>query len=83
MIIVIVIKPLSCVRHFATPWTAAHWASPSFTISWSLLKLLCIELVMPFNHLTLCCPIEGKKVLLIEKKRREKRSRTTLGQEII
>ena len=39
-----------------TPWTAAHQASLSFTISWSLLKLMSIELVMPSNHLVLCCP---------------------------
>ena len=36
------------------PWTAAHQASMSFTISWSLLKLMSIELVMPSNHLILC-----------------------------
>ena len=36
-----------------TPRTAAHWASLSFTISWSLLKLMSIELVMPPNHLIL------------------------------
>ena len=44
------------VRHvwlFATPWTAAHQASLSFTISWSLLKLMSIESVMPSNHLIL------------------------------
>ena len=35
------------------PWTAAHQASLSFTISWSLLKLMSIELVMPPNHLIL------------------------------
>ena len=40
---------------FATPWTAARQASLSFTISWSLLKLVSIELMMPSNHLTLCC----------------------------
>ena len=40
-----------------TPWTAAHQASLSFTISWSLLKLLSIELVMPSNHLILCRPL--------------------------
>ena len=40
----------------ATPWTAAHQASPSFTISWSLLKLMFIEWVMPSNHFILCCP---------------------------
>ena len=48
---------LSCVRLFATPWTAARQASPSFTISWSLLKLTSIELVMPSNHLVLCHPL--------------------------
>ena len=41
---------------FASPRTAAHQASLSFTISWSLLKLMSIELVMPFNHVVLCCP---------------------------
>ena len=39
------------------PWTAAHQASLSFTISWSLLKLMCIESVMPSNHLIFCHPI--------------------------
>ena len=47
---------LSCVRLFATPWTAACQASLSITISWSLLKLMSIELVMPSNHLILCRP---------------------------
>ena len=37
-----------------TPWTAACWASLSFTISRSLLKLMFIELVMPSNRLILC-----------------------------
>ena len=41
---------------FVTPWTAAHQASLSFTISWNLLKLMSIELVMPSNRLILCCP---------------------------
>ena len=36
------------------PWTAAHQASLSFTISQSLLKRMCIESVMPSNHLVLC-----------------------------
>ena len=40
-----------------TPWTAVCQASLSFTISWSLLKLMCIELVMPSNHLILCLPL--------------------------
>ena len=42
---------------FATPWTAAHQASLSFTISWSLLKLRSIESMMPPNHLILCHPL--------------------------
>ena len=40
-----------------TPWTAALWTSLSFTVSQSLLKLMSIELVMPSNHLILCCPL--------------------------
>ena len=48
---------LSRVRLFATPWTAARQASLSFTISWSLLKLMSITLVMPPNHLILCHPL--------------------------
>ena len=43
-----VVHSLSCVRLFATPWTAARQASLSLTVSWSLLKLLSIESVMPF-----------------------------------
>ena len=54
--IVTVVKSLSHVRLFATPWTAARQASLSFTISWSLLKLISIELAMPCNHLILCRP---------------------------
>ena len=37
-----------------TPWTAAHQASLSITNSWSLLKLLCIQSVMPSNQFSLC-----------------------------
>ena len=48
---------LSHVRLFVTPWTAAHQASLSITNSWSLLKLMSIELVMPSNYLILCCPL--------------------------
>ena len=40
---------------FAIPWTATHQASLSFTITWSLLKLMSIESVIPSNHLMLCC----------------------------
>ena len=56
-IVVAVVQSLSCVQLIVTPWTAAHQASLSFTISWSLLKLICIDLVMPSNHLVLCCPL--------------------------
>ena len=48
---------LSCVRLFATPWTAAHQASLSITSSRSLPKLMSIESVMPSNHLKLCYPL--------------------------
>ena len=48
---------LSHVRLFATPWTTARQASLSITNSWSLLKLLSIESVMPSNHLILCLPL--------------------------
>ena len=50
------VQSLNSVRLFATPWTAAHQASLSITSSWSLLKLMSIESVMPSNHLILCCP---------------------------
>ena len=49
----VVVQSLSCVQLFATPWTAACQASPSFTIFQRLLKLMSIELVMPSNHLIL------------------------------
>ena len=52
-----VFKLLSHAQPFATPWTAARQASLSFTISQSLLKLMSVESVMPFNHLVLCCPL--------------------------
>ena len=50
------VQSLTRVQLFATPKTAARQASLSFTISWSLLKLMSIESVMPFNHLLLCHP---------------------------
>ena len=53
---VVVIYSLSHVPLFVTPWTAAHQASLSFTISQSLLKLMFIESVILSNHLILCCP---------------------------
>ena len=48
---------LSCVRIFATPWTVTRQASLSFTISWSLLKLVSIGSVMPSKYLILCHPL--------------------------
>ena len=53
----VVVQLLSCVQLFATPWTVARQASLSFTISRSLLKLMLTELVMPFKHLILYCPL--------------------------
>ena len=51
------VQSLSRVRLFVTPWTAARQASLSITNSWSFLKLMSIESVMPSNHLTLCRPL--------------------------
>ena len=51
------IQSLSHVQLFVTPWTAAHQASLSITNSWSILKLMSIESVMPSNHLILCHPL--------------------------
>ena len=51
------VQSLSHVQLFATPWTAAHQASLSITNSWSLLKVMSIESVMPSNHLILCDPL--------------------------
>ena len=51
------VQSLSCVRLFATPWTAKHQASLPIPNSQSLLKLMSIESVMPSNHLILCHPL--------------------------
>ena len=51
------VQSLSHVRLFAAPWTAARQASLSITNSWSLLKLMSIESVMPSSHLILCRPL--------------------------
>ena len=51
------VQLLSRVQLFATPMTAARQASMSITNSWSLLKLMSIEMVMPSNHLILCHPL--------------------------
>jgi len=51
------VQSLSHVQLFATPWIAARQASLSITNSWSLLKLMSIESVMPCSHLILCRPL--------------------------
>ena len=51
------VQSLSCVGLFVTPWTAARQASLSITNSWSLLKLMSIELVISFSYLILCHPL--------------------------
>ena len=51
------VQLLSHVRLFATPWTSAWQASLSITNSWSLVKLMSIQSLMPSNHLILCHPL--------------------------
>ena len=51
--VLVVVPSLSYFRLFVTPWTAEYQASLSLTISRSLLKLMSIESVIPFNHLLL------------------------------
>ena len=53
----VVVQSLNRVWFSVTPWTAACQASLSFIISWSLLKLISIESVMPSSHLVLWCPL--------------------------
>ena len=53
----IVVQFLDHVWCFVTPWTVALQASLSFTVSWSLLRLMSIELVMLSNGLILCHPL--------------------------
>ena len=55
--VVVVVELLHYVRLFAAPWTAACQTSLSFTISWSVLQFMSIELVMLSNHLILCHPL--------------------------
>ena len=50
------VQSLGRIWFFVTPLTAAHQASLSITNSWSLLKFMSIESVMPSNHLILCHP---------------------------
>ena len=47
----------SWTQLFATPWTAARQAPLSFTISWSLLRLMSVESVIPCSYLVLCRPL--------------------------
>ena len=54
---VVVVQSLRHVQLFGTPWTAACQASLSFTISWSLLRLMSIESMMPSYHLIFCLPL--------------------------
>ena len=51
------VQLLSHIQLFVTPWTAACQASLSITNSWSLLRFVSIESVMPSNHLILCHPL--------------------------
>ena len=51
------VHSLRLVQLFVTPWTGTCQASLLFTISWSLLKLMSIESVMPSNHLVICHPL--------------------------
>ena len=53
----VVVRLLGHVRLLAIPWTAACQASLSFTMSWSLLKVMSLESVMPSNLLILCRPL--------------------------
>ena len=51
------VQSLSRVQLFVTPWITARQATLSITNSRSLPKLMSIELVIPSNHLILCCPL--------------------------
>ena len=55
--VVVIVQSLNRAQLFVTPWTSVYQASLSLTISWSLLKLMSIESVMPPNHLILCHPL--------------------------
>ena len=56
MVRVVVVQSVSRGPLFVTPWTTAHQAPLSSTISRSLLKFVSVGLVMPSNHLILCHP---------------------------
>ena len=50
VLFVVIVQSLNCVPLFATPWTAAHQASLSFTISQSLLKLMSVEFGLSLHY---------------------------------
>ena len=88
------IQLLSHVQPFVTSWTAECQASLSFTISWSLLKLMSIESVIPSNYLILCCPflilspiIPASDTILLRHFKKQKKNlgktqyRSPLGQD--
>ena len=54
---VVGVQSLNCVLLFATPWAAAHQASLTSTVSWSLPKFMSTEPVIISNYLILCCPL--------------------------
>ena len=56
-LIITLLLLLFCGKVFVTWWTAVHQAPLSFTVSWSLFKLMSIESVMLSNQLILCCPL--------------------------
>ena len=56
-LLAVVVQSLGRVRLFVTPWAAGRLTSLSFNICWSLSKLMSIELMMPSNHLILCCSL--------------------------
>ena len=56
-LVAVVVQSLGHVWLFVTSWTVSHQASLSFTIFWSLLKLMSTKFVMPSNHLILCHPL--------------------------
>ena len=57
VVVAVVVQLLSCVPLFVTSWTEELQASLFFTISWSLLKVMSTESVMPSNHLLICRPL--------------------------
>ena len=57
IVCVAVVQLLSRVLLFVTPWTAAQQVSLSFSISQSLLRFMCIQLVILSNNLIFCCPL--------------------------